>query len=127
MKATHSVGLAIFCFILGGAAVQTLHAQARPPAYVIGEITVKDQDGYKNDFLPKIQPIIKEHGGKYLAGGFNKTWTQIGEEPPNRVVLIQYDSMDAFKKYAEATTTMIKESKYIDKVRIYAVEGVEQK
>jgi uncharacterized protein (DUF1330 family) len=118
---------AIGAFALGAAAMQGLHAQIKPPAFAIAEIAVKDEAGYKNDFLPKIQPIIKEHGGKYLAGGFNKTWTQIGEEPPNRVVLIQYDSMDAFKKYAEATTTMIKESKYIDKVRIYAVEGVEQK
>ena len=32
-------------------------------------MTVKDEAGYKNDFLPKIQPVIKENGGVYLAGG----------------------------------------------------------
>ena len=26
-------------------------------------MTVKDEAGYKNDFLPKIQPVIKENGG----------------------------------------------------------------
>jgi hypothetical protein len=34
---------------LGAAAVQTLHAQAKPPAYNIVEITIKDQDGYNKE------------------------------------------------------------------------------
>ena len=42
-------------------------------------VTVKDEAGYKSEWLPKIQPIVKESGGKYLAGGFNKTWTQMGD------------------------------------------------
>ena len=37
-------------FVLG-LAVQGLHAQMKPPAYVVGEITVKDENGYKNEFL----------------------------------------------------------------------------
>jgi uncharacterized protein (DUF1330 family) len=129
MKATHSVGLAIFCFILGGAAVQTLHAQARPPAYVIGEITVKDQDGYKNDFLPPAQKAIKESGGKYVAGGFNKTVTFDGAPPPNRVVILQFESMDAAKAWNDSPGQ--KDSRKIgDKYatfRTFAVEGVEMK
>ena len=100
----------------------------RPPAYALAEVTVKDEAGYKNDFLPKIQPVIKENGGVYLAGGFNKTWTQMGQEPPNRVVLIRYDSMDAFKKYAEESNKTIKEdgAKYAA-FRFSAIEGIEQK
>ena len=129
MKAMHSVGLAIFCFILGGAAVQTLHAQARPPAYVIGEITVKDQDGYKNDFLPPAQKAIKESGGKYVAGGFNKTVTFDGAPPPNRVVILQFESMDAAKAWNDSPGQ--KDSRKIgDKYatfRTFAVEGVEMK
>jgi uncharacterized protein (DUF1330 family) len=84
-------------FVLGGAAVQTLHARTKPPAYVIGEITVKDQDGYKNDFLPPAQKAIKESGGKYIAGGFNKTLTFDGAS--NRVVILQFESMDAAKAW----------------------------
>jgi uncharacterized protein (DUF1330 family) len=128
MQAKFIVAVAIGSFALGAAAVQTLHAQARPPAYAIAEIAVKDEAGYKNEFLPKIQPVIKENGGVYLAGGFNKTWTQMGQEPPNRVVLIRYDNMEAVKKYAEASDKMIKEigEKYAT-FRIYAIEGIEQK
>jgi uncharacterized protein (DUF1330 family) len=129
MKATYIVGLAISCFVLGGAAVQTLHAQANPPAYVIGEITVKDQDGYKNDFLPPAQKAIRESGGKYLAGGFNKTVTFDGASPPNRVVILQFESMDAAKAWDASPAQ--KESRKIGNkyatFRTFAVEGAEMK
>ena len=80
-------------------AVQGLHAQMKPPACVIGEITVKDENGYKNDFLPAAQKVIAVQGGKYVAGGFNKTVSFEGTPPPNRVVIIQFDSMDAAKAW----------------------------
>jgi uncharacterized protein (DUF1330 family) len=116
------------CFRTCAFAVQGLHAQMKPPVFVVGEVTVKDEAGYKSEWLPKIQPIIKESGGKYLAGGFNKTWTQMGDDPPNRVVVIQWPSMDDFKSYAEKTTPMFKgEGSKYGTYRIYAVEGVEQK
>jgi hypothetical protein len=64
---------------LGAAAVQTLHAQTKPPAYNIAEITIKDQDGYNKEYLPLItecwfegRPILRDeylivdHG--HLAG-----------------------------------------------------------
>ena len=61
-------------FFLGAGAIHGLHAAASPPAYVINEITVKDEDGYKKDFLPGAQKAIDDNGGKYIAGGFNKTF-----------------------------------------------------
>ena len=85
-------------FVLG-LAVQGLHAQMKPPAYVVGEITVKDENGYKNEFLPATQPIIAKLGGKYVAGEFNKTVSFEGAPPPNRVIIIQFDSMDAAKAW----------------------------
>jgi Domain of unknown function (DUF1330) len=87
MQAKFIFAMAIGSFALGAAAVQTLHAAGTPPAYVIGEITVKDQEGYKNDFLPAAQKGIAESGGKYVAAGFNKTVTFDGAPPPNRVVV----------------------------------------
>jgi uncharacterized protein (DUF1330 family) len=129
MKARYSVALAIGCFALGAAAIQTLHAQAKPPAYVIGEIIVKDLDGYKSEYLPAAQKAIKESGGKYLAGGFNKTVTFNGAPPPNRVVVLQFESMDAAKAWDESAAQ--KESRKIgDKYatfRTFAVEGAEMK
>ena len=75
MQAKYKVALALTAgFALGAGAIHGLHAAASPPAYVINEIAVKDEDGYKNDFLPMAQKAIDDNGGKYIAGGFNKTF-----------------------------------------------------
>lgn len=50
-----------------------LHAQVKPPAYVVAEIAVRDQEGYEKNFLEPTRKEISDHGGKYLAGGYNKT------------------------------------------------------
>jgi hypothetical protein len=42
---------------------------------------LKDQDGYNKEFLPKVLPMIKEGGGEYVAGGFNKTHSLSGAAP----------------------------------------------
>ena len=66
--------------------------------------------------------------GKYLAGGFNKTQSLAGTEPPNRVVLLQFGNMDAVKawrKEGEADLENDVGEKYA-KFRGYAVEGVAQ-
>ena len=89
-------------------------------------ITVKDDAGYKNDFLPAAQKAIKESGGKYIAGGFNKTVTFDGAPPPNRVVILQFESMDAAKAWNDNPAN--KEARKIgDKYatfQTFAVEGV---
>jgi uncharacterized protein (DUF1330 family) len=42
---------------------------------------------------------IADHGGKYVAGGFNKTMTLNGAPPPNRVVIVQFESMANVKAW----------------------------
>jgi hypothetical protein len=54
MKFNYKIAAAVITsFIMGVGAASVLHAQAKPPAYVVAEIDVKDQDGYTKDFLPK--------------------------------------------------------------------------
>ena len=80
MQAKYKFALvAAIGFCLGAGAIQGLHAAASPPAYVINEITMKDEDGYKKDFLPGAQKAIDDNGGKYIAGGFNKTFSISGQ------------------------------------------------
>jgi Domain of unknown function (DUF1330) len=63
-----TVGLAMVASAaFGAAAVQTLHAQAKPPAYNIAEITIKDQDGYNKEYLPLITKALTDAGGKFLV------------------------------------------------------------
>jgi uncharacterized protein (DUF1330 family) len=115
-------------FVLGLGTASILYAQAKPPAYTFVEIDVKDQDGYAKDFLPKAQANIKEHGGKYLAGGLNKAISLSGSPPPNRVVLLQFSDMDALESF-EAKQKQLEAdvgSKYAS-FRAVGIEGVEQK
>ena len=105
-----------------------LHAQSKPPAFVVAEIAVRDLEGYEMNFLKPAQKTIADHGGKYLAGGFNKTLSLAGTEPPNRVVLLQFANMDAVKAWrneGEADLENDVGEKYA-KFRVYAVEGVTQ-
>ena len=67
MKSNYKLMLtAVGAFALGAVAVQGLHAQMKPPVLVVGEVAVKDEAGYKSEWLPKIQPIIKESAANIL-------------------------------------------------------------
>jgi hypothetical protein len=49
-----------------GTGIDVLRAgssQTKPPLYVLAEINVKDEEGYKIDFLSKVQANIKAAGG----------------------------------------------------------------
>jgi uncharacterized protein (DUF1330 family) len=115
-------------FVLGAGAIQALHAQAKPPAYVVFEIAVKDKEAYNTSFLKDAQKVIFEHGGKYVAGGWDKTISLSGAPLPNRVGILQFANVDAVKAWWEGGGRDVQEkvgSKYAD-FSIFAVEGVQQ-
>lgn len=57
MNRVITIALAMFVGAgLGAAAVQGLHAQAKPPAFNIAEITVTNDEGYNKEYVP---PIVK--------------------------------------------------------------------
>jgi len=119
MKSNYTIAAAVIAsFVLGVGAVSVLHAQVKPPAYVVAEIDVKDRDGYTKDFLPKAQ----------AGGGFNKAIALSGAKPPDRVVLLQFPDMDAVKAFNEKQRRLEADvgSKYAS-FRAIGIEGVEQK
>ena len=126
MKTQHAVVLALLAgFGLGAIAVQGLHAQAKPPAYYISEIVVRDLDPYLKEYLPKVQASVKAFGGKLLAGGDTITPIE-GDPPKHRIALVMFDSLDQL--LAWRNSPQYKEDRKIsDKyatVEAYAVEGV---
>ena len=129
MKSILKPAAAVACgLVVGGGAIQMLHAQSKPPAFVVAEIVVRDLEGYEMNFLKPAQKTIAQHGGKYLAGGFNKTVTLSGSEPPNRVVILQFANMDAVKAWRQEGEADLENDvgeKYA-KFRVYAVEGIAQ-
>jgi uncharacterized protein (DUF1330 family) len=129
MKSGLKFTAAITCgLLIGGGTVQLLHAQSKPPAYLVAEVAVKDKEGFEQNFLKPTSKDILDHGGKYLAGGYDKTLSLVGDEPPNRVVIVQFANMDAVKAWRDQGAMDMENtigSKYA-KFRIYAVEGVTQ-
>ena len=121
-----TIGLAMIASAaLGAAAVQTLHAQAKPPAYNIVEITIKDQDGYNKEYLPAVAKAIADAGGKFIARG-GKTISYEGAPPAPRVVVVQFESLD--KLQAVYNSASYKDAiaigdKYATQ-RIFGVEGI---
>jgi uncharacterized protein (DUF1330 family) len=125
MKTQYAVALALLTGVgLGAAAVQSLHAQAKPPAYVIAEIDVANQEGYAKEYLPAGSKAVLDGGAKYLARG-TRTAAFKGE-PPKRIVLLTFENFEkaqatfASPAFMEAATIGEKYAKF----RIYAVEGV---
>jgi uncharacterized protein (DUF1330 family) len=110
---------------LGAAAIQTLHAQTKPPAYNIAEITIKDQDGYNKEYLPLITKALTDAGGKFLIRG-GKTISYEGAAPAPRVVVIQFESLDklqALYNSAPYKDAIAVGDKYATQ-RIFGAEGV---
>ena len=126
MKTHYAVALALLAgFGFGAVAVQGLRAEAKPPAYYIAEIVVRDLDPYLKEYLPKVKASVKAFGGKSLAGG-DKIIAIEGDPPKHRVALLVFDSLDQLMAWRNSP--QYKEDRKIsDKyatVEAYAVEGV---
>jgi uncharacterized protein (DUF1330 family) len=130
MLAKYKIALALAAgLVLGASAIQVLHAQAKPSSYVVAMINVKDEEGYKANFLKEAQKQIAEHGGKYIAGGFNKTTAFTGTAP-NRVVILQFENIDKVKAWQDNGARELQGkagAKYADFQYLLAVEGAEMK
>jgi uncharacterized protein (DUF1330 family) len=112
---------------IGAAAIQGLHAQAKPPAYVVVEIDVTNQDAFIKEYAPIAGKAITAGGGKYLARG-GKNVAIDGEPPKTRTVVIAFDNME--QAQATFASADYREGRKIGdkfaKFRIWAMEGLAQ-
>jgi uncharacterized protein (DUF1330 family) len=128
MKSNYKVAIALVTgAAIGGAAIQGLHAQAKPPAYVVAEIDVTNQDAYVKEYAPVAQKALLGGGAKYLARG-GKTASIDGEPPKSRISVMAFENID--KAQAAFTSAAYNEARTIGnkyaKFRIFAVEGLAQ-
>ena len=82
---------------LGGAAIQALHAQAKPPVYMVAINEVSDQEGYSREYVSPAQESVKDHGGEYVAAGPGTQLT--GNLPRGPVVILRWESMEALQAW----------------------------
>ncbi len=124
MKSNYKIALGLLAGVaLGGLAIEGLHAQAKAPVYFVAEIEVTNPDAYAKEYAPKAQALIKGAGGRFLAAGGKVT--AFDGDPPKRVVIQVWDSMDKIKawranpEYVELRKTGEKYAKF----RSFAVDG----
>lgn len=126
MQTRLKMGLALFAgFGLGAIAVEALHAQATPPAYVISEIEVTNLEAYQKEYIPLAQQALRASGQKILAAG-GKTVALSGEPPKSRVVVSLFENLSGAQA-AYTSSDYVEARKIGDKyakLRIFAVEGV---
>src|SRR5215831_13754997 len=86
---------------LGAAAVQGLHAQAKPKAYLITETEALD-DAAVAAYGPLIRPAIDAAGGRRLNIPGGKTVAFVGT-PPKRIAISEWESLGRHIKTGIAT------------------------
>jgi uncharacterized protein (DUF1330 family) len=124
MRSVHATALWVLTgMATGAAAVQGLHAQAKPPAYVVFEIDLQQPEEYLKEFVPLAEQAVADTGGKFLAQ--TGPAAVIDGTAPMRVAVIAFENLDkaraAFRTEAYRAARKIGE-KYAS-FRIYAVEG----
>jgi uncharacterized protein (DUF1330 family) len=90
--------------VLGAGAVNALHAEGEPPAFLISEVTVKDQAHYLADFIPAVRKTVTAAGAEVVVHG-GKLQTLLGAAPASRIVVIQYPSFAAAQAWWNSRAT----------------------
>ena len=110
---------------LGAAAVQGLHAQAKPKAYLVTESEILDQAAL-NSYMPGVTSALPAGGGRFLAGpGVTKATAIVGTAP-QRFGIAEFDTVDqaqAWMKSPAREALAAQRSKAIKITRQFIVEG----
>jgi uncharacterized protein (DUF1330 family) len=119
------IGLLIAGIAIGAVSVNGLRAQYKEPgAYVIIDISqITNRDSFMRQLLPKAEPVVTDYGGKFLAR--TEAITRLDGAPPQRFVLIAFDSVDKAKSwYASPAWKEVDEMRMkLTKSRVFVAES----
>jgi uncharacterized protein (DUF1330 family) len=112
---TMLAGLAI-----GATAIQGLHAQAKPPTYIVIAIRkINDADSFK-EIVPKYPALVAAAGGHYIARTVaDSKITALDGTPPQRFIMIAFDSAE--KAQAWHNSAGVKE---LDAIRLKSTDSL---
>lgn len=85
---------------IGAAAVESLHAQATPHAYVVTAPNPADPDSYSKNYAAFVPATFQPFGGRYLVRGGKKV--VFDGNPPN-VVIIEFDNLSKAEAWRSST------------------------
>ena len=126
MKLRYALAMAALSSTAVGMAVHALHAQGKPPVYMVAMNEVTDPEGYRKEYLPTALKTLKDHGGVYVAAG---PGTQVdGSLPKGRVVILRWESMEALNgwRHSPEYEAIRKVGECFAKYNVIAVDGVAQ-
>src|SRR5262249_38080517 len=131
MKTRYTVVLSMLAgAALGATAIQAIHAQAKPPVYLVTEIDVTNPEAYGKEFAPKAQATIKASGGRLIAlggagGAGAKPITTLAGTPPKRLAVQQWESLDQLKAWYNSADyqAALKIGEKYATFRRFAIEG----
>ncbi len=106
MNTNFKASLALLAGItLGVASIQALHAQAKAPVpvYVVNEVDVTDQAGFKS-YSERQEVLIKKNGGRYIIRGGKIN--AIDGTPPKR---FGFDHFDLATERLQATANQVRQ------------------
>ena len=65
--------------------------------YIVGNIEITDPETYE-EYRKLVPPLVEKFGGKYLVRGGPAEQME-GNNPPKRVVVLEFPSLDAAKQF----------------------------
>ena len=124
MNTNYKIAIALVTGVaIGGAAIQGLHAQAKPKAYVVSESEVLDAAAAAV-YAPLVQAAQKAAGGRSFRTT-GKTVANVGVAP-KRVGISEWDSLEQVQAYINSAARKDLEpqrAKAIKITRQYIVEA----
>jgi uncharacterized protein (DUF1330 family) len=97
-----ALGLTLLAGVaIGATAIQGLHAQAKPPAYVVIPILkINDAAAFKAGVIDKASATgaaMAANGGHFIIR--SQKFTSLDGNPPERLVIIAFDSVEKAQAY----------------------------
>jgi uncharacterized protein (DUF1330 family) len=106
MNTRYKIALAMLAGTgLGAAAIHGLHAESKPPAYVVVAIrSIKDASAFKTGVVDKATPAtVASAGGHYVVA--TQTITSLDGTPPQRFVMLAFDSVEKAQAWYNSAAT----------------------
>jgi len=128
MKTKYTVALSVLAGVsIGAVAMQVLHAQGKPPVYIVNEVDVTDQAGFQA-YADAQSKLIQKHGGHYIIRGGKILMSLSGTPPTGRYTVYVFDSQEKMQAWRDdpAQKDALGVRDKVAKFRSFAVEGLAQ-
>jgi uncharacterized protein (DUF1330 family) len=103
---------------IGATAIHGLHAQAKPPTYVVVALRkINDAQTFKTAVVDKATAAMEAFGGRFVVR--TDKITSLDGPPPQRFVLLQFDSPEKAQAWHDSAA-----QKEIDAARIKTTDSL---